>query len=463
MFNRSTGFQIFDSQLYNVGGDLNIQTQHVPTRVNLLPAALAPGSAALQQSLPIQDYEMGDVVLQLSGTTDGRAGASHLEFTNGCRNGSYDDTAMQTLDDESLVTQREVKRLRHEEEGIKIIQDEDITLISEIRSGPGYFLHCGRNEGRAIIVRVFNRSPTARQQLESTMAVSKGLMHPNILRIRGISPRQSMMHFIAYENVHWKNSEGPLAAALKHDLNRSIALGLKMDSQIAELAAGMNYISVNGVPLGSPSMGVECFDVFLDVDDRFLISINPRLSKASAQSQEQQENRAWRVFDALCQKVLTSANRVIHLDCEQIYRHPESLESLCRDSATECSIAADVSSAACALQEGGRPVQARREYVWRTMDRGNRSLATVARQITLDLDMNFSPLQKLTQLHRKSPHVHRCAGYVREEITLTTTTLDSVIVAHDTPSPLEICPICHEIVSFYEAFDCVCGGSDKPS
>jgi hypothetical protein len=73
----------------------------------------------------------------------------------------------------------------------QIIQSKDITPISEIGSGPGYFLHVGRNEGRVFIVRVFNKSPTARQvsevginstathwvkQLESTVAFSKGLM-----------------------------------------------------------------------------------------------------------------------------------------------------------------------------------------------------------------------------------------------------------------------------------------------
>jgi hypothetical protein len=47
---------------------------------------------------------------------------------------------------------------------------------------------------------------------------------------------------------------------------------------------------------------------------------------------------------------------------------------------------------------------------------------------------------------------HRCPGYVREEITLATTILNSAVVAHDTPSPPEECPVCHEIVSTYHNF-----------
>jgi hypothetical protein len=105
------------------------------------------------------------------------------------------------------------------------------------------------------------------------------------------------------------------------------------------------------------------------------------------------------------------------------------------------------------------PVPPRREYVWRSMDRGERSLAAVARRITLDLDMNLSRLHRLTRTNELSPH--RCVGYVREEITLATTTVDSAVLAHDTPSPMEICSVCHEVVGHDEAFQCVCGDTSE--
>jgi hypothetical protein len=40
-------------------------------------------------------------------------------------------------------------------------------------------------------------------------------------------------------------------------------------------------------------------------------------------------------------------------------------------------------------------VSPRREYVWRTMDRGQ-SLATIARRIALDLDTDLSSLRRMT-------------------------------------------------------------------
>ncbi|KAJ7613609.1 hypothetical protein DFH06DRAFT_144082 [Mycena polygramma] len=105
----------------------------------------------------------------------------------------------------------------------------------EIGSGPGYFLHTGETKGRAVIVKVFNLGPSVREQLESTVAVSMRLLHPNVLRIEGVSSPASLTHFITYENACWNTAEGPLAAALQEDHTRSITLGFKM---VAGLAVG---------------------------------------------------------------------------------------------------------------------------------------------------------------------------------------------------------------------------------
>ncbi|KAJ7442032.1 hypothetical protein FB451DRAFT_1377122 [Mycena latifolia] len=102
--------------------------------------------------------------------------------------------------------------------------------------GPGYFLHAGEIKGRAVLLKVFNQGPTARKQLESTVALAKGFMHPNVLRIEGASSPEASNHFIAYENAHWKTAECPLAAALEEDLMRSITLGFKM---VAGLSVGL--------------------------------------------------------------------------------------------------------------------------------------------------------------------------------------------------------------------------------
>jgi hypothetical protein len=45
----------------------------------------------------------------------------------------------------------------------QIIRDKHLKLITEIMSTPGFFIHAGEAKGRAVIVKVFNWSPTARE------------------------------------------------------------------------------------------------------------------------------------------------------------------------------------------------------------------------------------------------------------------------------------------------------------
>ncbi|KAF7352206.1 Paired amphipathic helix protein pst1 [Mycena venus] len=346
------------------------------------------------------------------------------------------------------------RRRLKEDDGIKIIRRKDLKLIQEIGSGPGYVFHTGKNKGRAVIVKVFNSSPAGRQQLESAVALARELIHANVLQIRGTSSETSSIHFIAYEDVYWKNATGPLAAALKNDLQRSIRLGFKM---IAALSAGMNYLSVQGVSLGS--MGVENFDIFLDVDDRFVICVHPeQQAEGDATESQEPENYAWTVFNALCHKVFMAANRLLH--DQQIHRNPAILDIIRHTSFSEIRAASSLLSfgipeASQDIHNGELDVSPRREYVWRTMDREQQSLATIAHRISQELEMNLSHLHRLTHTDGVSPH--RCVGYVREEIMLATTTLESAVVAHDTPSPLEICSVCHEVVGLDEAFRCICG------
>ncbi|KAF7352202.1 hypothetical protein MVEN_01183500 [Mycena venus] len=182
--------------------------------------------------------------------------------------------------DESPKTREEKCRRMEGEDEIEIIRSADLELIREIGSGPGYLLHAGRNRNRAVIVKVFHKGPTVQQQLEMTVALSKELMHPNVLRIKGISSSHSPSRFIVYENGHCMNAEILLAAALKNDLARSVTLGFTM---VAEVSAGISYLCMQGV-----------------------------WSRAG--------DNALTVFNALLDKTLMSANRVLHK--EKIKRDP---------------------------------------------------------------------------------------------------------------------------------------------
>ncbi|KAJ7432098.1 hypothetical protein B0H11DRAFT_2127452 [Mycena galericulata] len=339
------------------------------------------------------------------------------------------------------------KRRRQDEDELEVIRIKRLKLTHEIGSGPGYLIHAGENKGRAIIVKVFNAGPTSRKQLELTVALSKELVHPNVLRIEGISAPTSPIHFIAYENV-WKNAEGPLAAALKDDLSRSISLGLKM---IAGISAGMNYLTVQGISLAA--LSVENFDIFLDVKEKFLISINaPSAESDFPDFNMTEDEQAWSLFNLLCCKVLRSANRTRHND--ELDRFPAPLDELLPISPSEAentggSIDTGESLARVSSRIDDRPVPPRRDYVWRDQERGQQSLATVSRRIASDLEVNLSSSGLINRLAVDDSHKlhHECTDYIREEITLTTRASDSAVVSRNRPSLDEICQICHQGVS----------------
>ncbi|KAK6977244.1 hypothetical protein R3P38DRAFT_3476629 [Favolaschia claudopus] len=158
-----------------------------------------------------------------------------------------------------------------------------------------------------------------------------------------------------------------------------------------------------------------------------------------------ESSRAWDIFNRLCRRVLNSATRVLHKDATE--RLPADFDG----STPSSSFAGLVlSSAPDSIPESitspntELPIFLRREYVWRTIPNVGQSLGIVAAQIELDLEMSFPTLRKIALAN--TFNTHRCAGYIREEVTLASSLADSAVVTHDSPSPLEVCPICGQPV-----------------
>ncbi|KAJ7613985.1 hypothetical protein FB45DRAFT_1064847 [Roridomyces roridus] len=344
--------------------------------------------------------------------------------------------------------------------GLKVIREKYLNLTLQIGSGPGYFLHAGEIKGRVVIVKVFNVGPRAREHLEATVLHSKGLMHPNVVRIQGRSLPTSSYQFIVYENgnfPYWKAAEDPLAVALRDDLERSIVLGFKL---VAGLSSGINYLNVQGLTV---PLRVENFNVFLDVNDRFLFSIDFPPGDPDTSENRDDANGAWKLFNALCHKVLRYANRVLH--DEDIERTPvfDSSTPFLQSSTVpsqDRTIAHEEEQAMPNDLEEAPSVPPRREYVWRTMA-APQSLATIATQIARDLDVRRASINRLVRSDARS--IHRCPGYVREEVTLATRAADSAVVSHDAPTVQEVCSVCHEVVNSGEVFSCVCGEEEPAS
>ncbi|KAJ7649843.1 hypothetical protein FB45DRAFT_1017279 [Roridomyces roridus] len=339
------------------------------------------------------------------------------------------------VDDTLLWEAPVLKRRREEEEDeLEVIRQRDLSLLQELGGGLGYLFHAGKVKDRAVIVKVFNTGARAREHLEATVALSKGLLHPNVLQIQGTASPTSPSQFIAYEDAHWKNAAGSLAEVLRDDLDRSVVLGFKL---VAGLSSGINYLSAQDLPL---ALVAADFDVFLDLNDRFLLSINP---PSNTTGPTQRGGSGWTLFNALCQKVLRSANRVLHDD--DIARTPVVFNtSALPNSVTGSPTALEHSNERIDVERDVRAVAPRREYIWRTMAL-QQPLATIAAHINRDLDVRRTPIRRL--LWTNAQNTHRCPGYLREEITLATRTVDSAVVVHDSPDPQEVCPICHQVVS----------------
>lgn len=97
-----------------------------------------------------------------------------------------------------------------------------------------------------------------------------------------------------------------------------------------------------------------------------------------------------------------------------------------------------------------QPNKTRRELWWIEPEHRCLSLNSVARRFDNFLasipSSSLSPLRQLYNSEERRP-LHRCPGYLREEILLGSDLAKSVIVSHSTPDLMERCSVCGELVS----------------
>jgi hypothetical protein len=103
----------------------------------------------------------------------------------------------------------------------------------------------------------------------------------------------------------------------------------------------------------------------------------------------------------------------------------------------------------------------RQELVWNPLTAETHTLSDISSNF--QYSVNSHTLSSLN--HRRGRYTprtsHRCPGYNRIEITLTTDITRSAIISHSSPNPHERCPVCKEIVKDAEIFNCICGGNGE--
>ena len=97
----------------------------------------------------------------------------------------------------------------------------------------------------------------------------------------------------------------------------------------------------------------------------------------------------------------------------------------------------------------------RREVWWVDLGATDQSLKSIKRCFENRLDrFLLSPSNSLLRRIRSAKdnnlkrNLHRCPGYLREEITLTSDVTRSAIVSHTFPSESELCSICGQLVQY---------------
>ena len=93
-----------------------------------------------------------------------------------------------------------------------------------------------------------------------------------------------------------------------------------------------------------------------------------------------------------------------------------------------------------------------REVWWLDLGAKKQSLESIKRHF---LDRFPSSSSNLLLRHITSPmdrkqrvNLHQCPGYLREEITLASDVLKSLIISHAFPSQSEVCSICSQLVQY---------------
>ena len=107
-----------------------------------------------------------------------------------------------------------------------------------------------------------------------------------------------------------------------------------------------------------------------------------------------------------------------------------------------------------------RPQGHRREIVWNSQQKRTVSLPAISCEFQQYLNnLKFSSHSPLNLRHGRYNKLmaHRCPGYSRVEITLTTVTTQTIFISHSTPTAYEICPVCQEVVIDDEILNCTCG------
>ncbi|KAK7441997.1 hypothetical protein VKT23_016275 [Stygiomarasmius scandens] len=359
---------------------------------------------------------------------------------------------------------------------------EDIDPIDNLHMGPHYEVHSAKLDGQFVVLKVFHGS-RADEHLRSALTFSRQFLNPNILRAAAASSPNSCVPFIVFDGSCQANTESRIASALTDSLSRSVRLGLTIVSGLSVCTfpdavftgsncekAGLDYLFMNDMP---PSSFMEqALEIYITDNDIIKIGfgavdLESGLDDDVVDDAADKEDRRWGMFNNLCRKTFGQASHLLHQDegANREELEPAILEILDNFAPSRSTSGPSSSTTRLTEEPSSSSVKPRRELVWRVPTDRLTTVSAIARhyrrylQVARIQDTQY-PLRYLSaHAGRQSRIRHRCLGYKKEEISLTTTIDDSAVISRVTPSLHEICSVCGEIVDNGN-FNCICGLED---
>ncbi|KAF8804621.1 hypothetical protein BYT27DRAFT_7143285, partial [Phlegmacium glaucopus] len=296
--------------------------------------------------------------------------------------------------------------------------------------------------------------------------IKQQVMHSNVLHLIAVPPRKSESNFLIFDGEYEGTVDLMLGHALnKKNLEQSLILGMRT---VVGLSAGLDYLHDLNYPFAS--VGLDHF-VLLNCRGKITISFDPDELPVDQFTESDQQfdspNRthwAMQVFHGLCQKTFEDACKEHYAN--QIQRNfdddlnDDSRENMLEEPGNDTgqlressllSIQSDLAPPMATAPSSRSPQRTlpnghRQELVWNPLTAETHTLYDISSQFQYFL--NSYTLSSLN--HRRGRYTartsHRCPGYTRIEITLTTDIARSTIFSHSSPNPHERCPVCKEIV-----------------
>ncbi|KDR68327.1 hypothetical protein GALMADRAFT_1039250 [Galerina marginata CBS 339.88] len=334
-------------------------------------------------------------------------------------------------------------------------------------------------------MKVYEGSHAEERCLEAAkFIVDRKVMHSNIPHLIAVSSLKSKIPFLIFDGEYEGTVDHILGQVLKQDLKQSLVLGIQT---VIGLSSGLDYLQDLNYPFALAEL--DDFSLF-SCKGKVIISFDPeglgeRESLLNDESIDEDSDDeyinedselsppglpgywALEVFHALCQKTFDAACKS-HYDAQGVHRiFDDDLDDSVPEEESEDLDMLNSFTPAPFLKstEPGRsprktlPSGHRRELVWKPPIALTDTLDDISRQFQYFLRSHSDyPLIRRHGKHTARA-AHRCPGYNREEITLTTDTTRSAIVVHSRPNPHEICLVCKQVVEDTAIFACICGGN----